>query len=643
MLIDEDRAQSKAQDKPSGQTLARLFEIVVAQAHETFVVTDGHIDSDAGPTILFVNHAAARRTGYPDDALIGAPLRRIVLPDAWPGVIAGLRQVRDSKAFAQTELRAKDHAGKEYWIELSTLPVFDGDGALEYIVRIGRDVTARKVAEQQREMTQDLLASLFSAIDVPLIVANEAGNIMMTNAALQRMIGWSLLDTVGKPLARLVAAEARAGLAEMLRAGEGQVQTMRNAPLVQPSGAPAIGNLQITKAKSPNRQSYIIVKLEIGAEANASAAMLRQRADRPVVAGKLQFVGFSALREELGPRWPELNARVFAIADQVIREHLQAGDVCQRSGTDGFLVFFEHLEEADAQAKAAMIGEEVRRRLMGELPEGVDLQIAAYAARVSVPGGENATEQGLLDAFNQRLESERQRQETSAVQAVLQLFETAKPAFHNVETIERQPAPLMLARLPDALKEAIAKLSSLGQSAYSVQADIFTLAGTGAHVIAGLARGSMPLILVPVRFCNLSTRRDAEAVVKAVRSIGDAGKGQIGIEITDVPREIIRTRLADITMTFASMVRSVAFELPTAEHTFAMGLPMSTRLATISIELLRDSQGVFNSLAVERLVKTIKVRQCRLIVKGVDPAADLPSLKDAGVSLVACGGLTRAA
>jgi len=33
-----------------------------------------------------------------------------------------------------------------------------------------------------------------------------------------------------------------------------------------------------------------------------------------------------------------------------------AGDVCQRSGTDGFLVFFDQLDEADAQAKAMMIG-----------------------------------------------------------------------------------------------------------------------------------------------------------------------------------------------------------------------------------------------------------------------------------------------
>lgn len=627
MLGDQDRVHTKPLD--------RLFEIVVARAHETIVVTDGRLDSDAGPTILFVNDAAARRTGYTTETLIGEPFRRIVPPEAWPGVIARLRRFRESAEVDQTELLAKDHAGKEYWIELSTLPIFDENGALEYIVRIGRDITARKIAEHQREMTQDLMASLFGAIDVPLVVANESGSVMMTNVALQNALGWRPLDLAGKPLANLIAVGDQARLATLLRTVEARAAQTMQAALRQPAGGALRGSLQITKVKSPNRQTYFVARIELEAAAMSEAEALRQHTDRPVVAGKLQLVGFSTLRDELGPRWPELNERVFAIADQVIRKHLQPRDICQRSGTDGFLVFFEQLEEADAQAKAAMIGEEVRRRLMGELPEGVEMQIAAYAARVSVPGGAHQTEQSLLVAFSQRLEQERQRQEASAVQAVRHLFETAEPFFKAVETIERQPAPLVMAHLPDELREAIATLASLGQPAYSVEADAFTLAGSGAHVLANLPRGAMPLVLVPVRFCNLSSRRDIEAIVNTARSIGDAGKGQIAIEITEVPRDIIRSRLADTAMRFAPLVRSVAFELPTVDPPFAMGLPMSTRLATIPVGLLRDGQGAFTSSA-GRLVELLKVRQCRLIVKGVDPASDLPPLRAAGVPLVAC-------
>jgi GGDEF domain-containing protein len=353
-----------------------------------------------------------------------------------------------------------------------------------------------------------------------------------------------------------------------------------------------------------------------------------------VIAGKLQFVGFAALKEELGPRWPDVHERVFAIADQVIRKHLQPRDICQRAGQDGFLVFFEHLDEADAQTKAALIGAEVRRRLLGELPDGADMQIAAYAARVSVPGAGQLNDQDLLDAFNQRLEQERERLEAIAVSAARRLFKTARPTFLSVETIDRQPAPLTLARLPDDLGEVIATLASLGQPAYSVEADAFTLAGTGAHVIANLPHGPQPLALVPIRFGNLARPRDFEALLQTVRTIGDAARGQIALEIIEVPREILASRLADIAMRFAALVRSVAFELPTADPAFAALLPGSTRLATIPAGLLHDAKGAV-APAAGRLAETLKSRQCRLIVKEVAAAADLPALKAAGIRMIA--------
>ncbi|HVT51638.1 MAG TPA: PAS domain S-box protein [Dongiaceae bacterium] len=623
MLTDPDRVRSRSME--------RLFEIIVARAHETIVVTDGRIDSDAGPTILFVNEAAAKRTGYPSAELDGAPLKRLVLPEAWPGVIARLRQIRDRREVDQAELRAKDYTGKEYWIELSTLPIFDETGALEYLVRVGRDVTSRKLAEQQREMVQDLLASLFGTIDVPLVVLNESGNVMMTNVALQNALGWSLVETTGMPLAHLLAEADRPRLAALLKTAEAQPQSIETG-FLRRVGTTRRGSLQITKVRSAQRQIYFVGKIDLADAARPGT--LRQRADGPVVAGKLQLVGFAALKEELGPRWAELHDRVFAIADQVIRKHLQPLDMCERSGSDGFLVFFEHLDEADAQAKAALIGEEVRRRLLGELPEGVEMQVAAYAARVSVPGGAHLSEEGLLEAFNQRLEQERQRREAGAIETAKRLFATARPVLHRVETIDRQPAPLVLARLPTELKEAIAMLSSLGQPAYSVEADAFTLAGAGTHVIANLARGTMPLILVPVRFANLARSRDIEAILRTARSIGDAGRGHIAIEVVEVPREIIRTRLADTAMRFAPLARSIAFELPVADPVFAMGLPISTRLATIPAGLLRDSRGGFVP-ALGKLVETLKLRQCRLIVKEVDLATELPPLKEAGVPMVA--------
>ena len=117
--------------------------------------------------------------------------------------------------------------------------------------------------------------------------------------------------------------------------------------------------------------------------------------------------------------------------------------------------------------------------------------------------------------------------------------------------------------------------------------------------------------------------------MKTAQSIGEPRRAQIAVEIVDIPREIIRSRLADPAMRFAPLVRSVAFEIPTPDTAFASGLPMSTRLATIPLGLLRDARA--------RSIRTAsgwsrcsKLRQCRLIVKDVDPASRSADAQEAG-------------
>jgi hypothetical protein len=76
--------------------------------------------------------------------------------------------------------------------------------------------------------------------------------------------------------------------------------------------------------------------------------------------------------------------------------------------------------------------------------------------------------------------------------------------------------------------------------------------------------------------------------------------------------------LRDIAMRLSTLFRSIAFELPVAESAFAAILPDSTRLATISVRHLTDAGGVVGTSAA-RLVKSLALRNCRLIVKDATP------------------------
>ena len=625
--------------------IAALTEALVARTQETIVITDGNVDATQGPAIEFVNAAAERRTGFTKDQLIGQPLSRIVLADALPAVLTQLRKIRDTGETTQVELKAKDAKGKEYWIELSTVPIWSPSKTLDHLVRIGRDITGRKQAEQQRETTQRLLASVFGVIDNPLLVADNTAAIIMSNAALSRQLGWGVFDTIGKPLSMLVHESGRPALERLIAAQDSVDQTKQlNLKLLHRKGTPIAGVLHLTVIKQPDQQQYFVVKLEIAADSASAAPVNFEHAVRqvlgkqsgaaPVVAGKLQLVGLEAIRENLGDRWPEVAERSLALAERIIKKHCQAGDVCRRSGDDGFLVFFDRLTESEAQFKARAIGDEIREKLMGEVPEVMEVQVASYAASVVVDAADAAgDEEAIIDALEKRLETERRRVEVKARETAQSGLRSGKAIFQHIQTEQHQPAPILAVRMPKAIRIAVDTLLSFGKNPYGLEAEIFLLTGASERILATMGQNNSDLIVTSVRFTTLSHARDCETWLKVARTLGDAGRRQVVVEVVDLPRDVAQARLMDLATRLSTLFRAVAFELPISDPGFAGRLPDSSRLASIAVRRLADGGGAVGAQATSRLIKALGARRCRLIVKDTSPAQAV-ALAKAGVTLI---------
>lgn len=622
--------------------LIALFEEIVSQAEETVVITNGSVDTDDGPIIEYINAAAEQRTGYAREALIGAPLRRLVLPELWPDVHGQLCKVCETRQAAQIELRAKDTRGKEYWMELSTVPIFGAHGEIQHFVRTGRDITARKQAEQQREMTQRLLASVFGVMESPLVVTNEAGAVIMVNGALGRRLGWGVFDTIGQPFTALFPDADRSMIDAELKAGGLTDHQRRIAVnLLHRDGRVFAGVANITAVKSPTLQDVFLIRLQMngesasmpGPEASLREIVDQNAASTQLVAGKLQLVGMAELRDQLGARWAELQEQAFGIAHDVIRRHLRAGDVCKRSANEGFLVLFQDLVEADAQKKAFIIGEEIRDRLFTEVPEMSTAKVSSFATNVSVRATDADSEEKLLGVLSSRLEKERQQIERTAHETIKAELRTARAVMQQAQSTDGQQVPVLMTRLPGRLRASLETVRSLGQDAYAVDVDMFLLAGAGQHALSTMGQGKSSLILVPLKFSTASRQREFDTWLKGARALGDAGKSQIVVEITDIPRTVLRAKLAEIAMPLAPLFRATAFELASADPTFAAGLPMATRLATISIGQLLD-RGAVSSEAASRLVKVLEARQCKLIAKGCAASTHAPGLAAGGIQLL---------
>jgi signal transduction histidine kinase len=85
----------------------------------------------------------------------------------------------------------------------------DGPVAPPLVVEIARDVTARRVAEEALHASQDRLAAIIgSALDA-IVTTDAAGQVVLFNAAAERLFGRPATAAIGEPLDRFVRGHAR--------------------------------------------------------------------------------------------------------------------------------------------------------------------------------------------------------------------------------------------------------------------------------------------------------------------------------------------------------------------------------------------------------------------------------------------------
>ena len=340
------------------------------------------------------------------------------------------------------------------------------------------------------------------------------------------------------------------------------------------------------------------------------------------------------MRAALGDRWREVQTNVFTLAERILRRHLGPSDVCHRTTDDGFLVCFAELTEAEAQAKAATIADEIRATLTGVAPEMASAGVESYAAKVEIERGESGSDQSIFQALEDRLGRERRRLEGGAVETLRSGLANAQVVFQRVRTDTNQVAPLTVARMPKPLETSLDTLRALGRTDYGLEAELLLLTGAAERLLGELTANRSDMIVVPIRMSTLVQRRDAERWLQIARSMAQPGKRRLLIEITGLARDTARTRMTDMVMTISSLCRGVAFELPTVDTGFIAGLPTAVALATIPLPRLGNEDGTGHVAAAGKLLKILNNRNARLLVKDIPTPGQAMSLAKAGVPLL---------
>jgi len=141
---------------------ARLFQEIVQHTSDIVVVTRAEPIDEPGPEIVFVNPAFVALTGYQPQEVLGRNPRMFQSAKTTAEQRARIRAALVAKQPVHETVYNHFKDGREYWLDMKIVPLRDGTGRVTHFASIERDITARKLLEENltRQAMTDPLTEL---------------------------------------------------------------------------------------------------------------------------------------------------------------------------------------------------------------------------------------------------------------------------------------------------------------------------------------------------------------------------------------------------------------------------------------------------------------------------------------------------
>jgi PAS domain S-box-containing protein len=162
-------------------------------------IGDAVIATDMKGAISFMNPVAESLTGWTQAEAAGKSMDvvfDIVNKETRRPVENPVKKVfREGKIVGladHTILRSK--SGKEFDIEDSAAPILADTGETFGVVLVFRDITDKKLAEEETKRQKDMLQLILASVADGVVVADTNGKFLLFNAAAERFIGIGAVD-----------------------------------------------------------------------------------------------------------------------------------------------------------------------------------------------------------------------------------------------------------------------------------------------------------------------------------------------------------------------------------------------------------------------------------------------------------------
>lgn len=125
---------------------AMLLETVIQSANDGIIITKAGLD-EPSPEIIYVNEAFTHISGYSSDEVIGKSPRFLQNEFTKRETLDALRiALKEGKPF-KDELLNVSKTGKNYWLDISIVPIKNVEGVITHFAAIERDISVKKEEE----------------------------------------------------------------------------------------------------------------------------------------------------------------------------------------------------------------------------------------------------------------------------------------------------------------------------------------------------------------------------------------------------------------------------------------------------------------------------------------------------------------
>ncbi len=174
----------------------RQYRLLADNAHDLINIFDENMN------LTYVSPSVTRLLGFSVTEALARPLEVGLTPDSARRVAETLQldsaKPVDSNFMRKLEIEAYRRDGSTMWLESVIRGVFDQSGAFRGFIAVSRDISDRKRAEAELELSKQFSTLILEAIPDPVFVKDSAHRFVLANEALCDMLGQPAERLIGK-------------------------------------------------------------------------------------------------------------------------------------------------------------------------------------------------------------------------------------------------------------------------------------------------------------------------------------------------------------------------------------------------------------------------------------------------------------